>query len=163
LNYLLDTSTVSEWTKPLPDPGVVKWLAEVDEDRVFLSVITLAEVRYGIECMPNSKRRRQLGVWLRDELIDRFAGRILAVDPLVAGVWGQLIARTQAIGRTVGIMDGFVSATAEVHQMTVVTRNVTHFRDLGHPVFNPWTSWQPSPAIVSPPHCNQFKQFEWRD
>jgi toxin FitB len=140
LNYLLDTNTVSEWTKPHPDPGVVKWLAEADEDRVFLSVITLAEMRYGIERMATGAQRNRLGVWLRDELTVRFEGRILPVDPAVAEAWGQLIARTKAIGRTVGIMDGFVSAIAALHQMTVVTRNVTHFRDLGHPVFNPWTS-----------------------
>jgi toxin FitB len=140
LNYLLDTNVVSEWIKPRPDPGVIKWLAEADEDRVFLSVITLAEVRYGIERMTMGAQRNRLGVWLRDELTGRFEGRILPVDPAVAEAWGQLIAHAQTIGRTVGIMDGFVSAIAALHQMTVVTRNVTHFRDLGHPVFNPWTS-----------------------
>jgi toxin FitB len=133
LNYLLDTNVVSEWIKPRPDPGVIKWLAEADEDRVFLSVITLAEVRYGIERMTMGAQRNRLGVWLRDELTGR-------VDPAVAEAWGQLMAHAQAIGRTIGIMDGFVSAIAALHQMTVVTRNVTHFRDLGHPVFNPWTS-----------------------
>ncbi|HEY1948478.1 MAG TPA: type II toxin-antitoxin system VapC family toxin [Bryobacteraceae bacterium] len=140
MNYLLDTNVVSEWIKPRPDPGVIKWLAEADEDRVFLSVITLAEVRYGIERMAMGAQRDHLGVWLRDELTGRFEGRILPVDPAVAEAWGQLIARAQATGRTLGIMDGFVSAIAALHQMTVVTRNVTHFRDLGHPVFNPWTS-----------------------
>jgi predicted nucleic acid-binding protein len=139
LNYLLDTNVVSEWIKPRPDPGVIKWLAEADEDRVFLSVITLAEVRYGIERMAMGAERNRLGVWLRDELTGRFEGRILPVDPAVAEAWGQLIAHAQTIGRTVGIMDGFVSAIAALHQMTVVTRNVTHFRDLGHPIFNPWT------------------------
>jgi toxin FitB len=140
LNYLLDTNVVSEWIKPRPDTGVIKWLAEADEDRVFLSVITLAEVRYGIERMTMGAQRNRLGVWLRDELTGRFEGRILPVDPAVAEAWGQLIAHAQTIGRTVGIMDGFVSAIAALHKMTVVTCNVTHFRDLGHPVFNPWTS-----------------------
>jgi toxin FitB len=138
LNYLLDTNVVSEWIKPRPDAGVIKWLAEADEDRVFLSVVTLAEVRYGIERMPAGARRNRLSSWLRNEVTERFASRILPVDLSVSEVWGQLLARTQAVGRTLGIMDGFVSATAEVHQMTVVTRNVTHFRDLGHPIFNPW-------------------------
>jgi toxin FitB len=138
LNHLLDTSVVSEWIKPQPDAGVIKWLAEADEDRVFLSVVTLAEIRYGIELLPMGARRNRLSNWLRNEVTERFAGRILPVDPSVAEVWGQLLARTKAVGRTLGIMDGFVSATAEVHQMTVVTRNVTHFQGLGHPIFNPW-------------------------
>jgi toxin FitB len=89
--------------------------------------------------MAMSAQRNRLSAWLRDELTERFVGRILPIDLPVAEAWGQLIARTQAIGHTVGIMDGFVSAIAEVHQMTVVTRNVTHFRDLGRPIFNPWT------------------------
>ena len=139
MNYLLDTNVVSEWTKPQPDAGVIKWLAEADEDRVFLSAVTLAEVRYGIELLPKGARRDRLSNWLRNELTERFAGRILPIDSSVAEVWGQLLARTQAVGRTLSIMDGFISATAEVHQMTVVTRNVTHFQGLGHPIFNPWT------------------------
>jgi toxin FitB len=138
LNYLLDINVVSEWIKPQPDAGVIKWLAEADEDRVFLSVVTLAEIRYGIERMPMGARRNRLSSWLRNEVIERFAGRILQVDTAVSEVWGQVLARTKAVGRTLGIMDGFVSATAEVHQMTVVTRNDRHFQDVGLPIVNPW-------------------------
>lgn len=138
MNYLLDTNIVSEWVKPTPDPGVIKWLAEADEDRVFLSVITLAELRRGIERMPAGERRSRLNSWLRDELTQRFAGRILPIDLGIAESWGQLLARSQTMGRTLGIMDGFLSATAEVHHMTMVTRNVSDFRDLGLPTFNPW-------------------------
>lgn len=138
MTYLLDTNIVSEWIKPQPALGVIKWLAEADEDRVFLSVVTLAELRYGIERMPDGERRRRLHVWLKDELPVRFEGRILPVDRPVAEAWGQLLARSRAVGRTIAIMDGFLSATAEVHQMTMVTRNVSDFSDLRHPIVNPW-------------------------
>lgn len=138
MTYLLDTNVVSEWIKPRPEPGVIKWLAEADEDRVYLSVVTLAELRFGIQRMPPGERRNRLNAWLKDELIERFEGRILPIDPPVAEAWGQLLARGRVLGRTLAIMDGFLSATAEVHHMTMVTRNVPDFLDLGHPVVNPW-------------------------
>ena len=92
MSFLLDTNVVSEWTKPRPNPGVVAWLAEVDEDRVFLSVITLTELRYGIERMASSNRRKRLGEWLEEELPLRFEGRVLSVDPAVADVCGKIVA-----------------------------------------------------------------------
>ena len=83
MNFMLDTNVVSEWTKPRPDSGVVDWLAQIDEDAVFLSVVTFAELRHGIERLPASKRRKQLDEWLRGELPLRFEQRILRVDGAV--------------------------------------------------------------------------------
>jgi predicted nucleic acid-binding protein len=140
MNSLLDTNVVSEWVKPRPDPGVITWLAEVDEDRVFLSVVTLAELRYSIERMPVGARRNRLNLWLREELPLRFTGRILPVTPAVAEAWGYVAARSQAGGRTMSIMDTFLAATVEVHGLTMVTRNVADFSVLGHSVLNPWTA-----------------------
>src|SRR5262245_12811677 len=80
VSFLLDTNVVSEWVRQRPDPGVVAWLADVDEDRVFISVITLAELRYGIESMSDGARRRRLAEWLQHELPQRFEGRVLSVD-----------------------------------------------------------------------------------
>ena len=80
MRYLLNTNVVSEWTKPRPNPGVVEWLAQVDEDEVFLSVVTFAELRHGIERLPAGRRRRQLDAWLRGELAQRFEGRIALID-----------------------------------------------------------------------------------
>lgn len=139
MNYLLDTNVVSEWVKPRPDPGVVAWLAEADEDRVFISVITLAELRHGVERMATGARRGRLDTWLRDELPLRFEGRALPVDGAVAEAWGKTMARGQAAGRPVSAMDAFVAATAEVHGLTLVTRNVSDFVVLGQPIVNPWT------------------------
>lgn len=140
MTYLLDTNLVSEWTKPRPDIGVVAWLAEADEDRLFISVITLAELRHGIERLPVGARRKRLDAWLNDELPTRFEGRTLLIDPETAQAWGRLMARAQATGRALGAMDGFIAATAERHDFTLVTRNVADFESLGIRLENPWLS-----------------------
>src|SRR5271169_173822 len=99
MSFLLDTNVVSEWMKPRPNPGVVAWLADVDEDRVFLSVITLTELRYGIERMPPGHRRKRLDEWLEEVLPLRFEGRILSIDAAVADACGKVVARSEALGR----------------------------------------------------------------
>jgi hypothetical protein len=109
-----------------------------DEDRVFLSVITLAELRYGVERMPAGARRSRLERWLQLELPARFEGRILPVDEKIADTWGKVVSRYESAGRPIGIMDAFLAATAEVHRLTLVTRNAGHF-PLLKTVLNPWT------------------------
>jgi len=84
VNFLLDTNVVSEWIKPRPNAGVVSWLHETDEDRTFLSVITLMELRYGVERMPVGNPRVRLDDWIVNELTLRFEGRILPINPIVA-------------------------------------------------------------------------------
>lgn len=138
MSFLLDTNVVSEWVKPRPDPGVVAWLAEADEDRVFISAVTIAEIRYGIERLALGKRRDQLNRWLIDDLPVRFEDRILSVDAQVGDRWGRVMARGQAAGRPVSIMDAFIAATAERHDMDLVTRNVADFASLGVRVVSPW-------------------------
>ena len=123
MSFLLDTNVVSEWVKPRPDPGVIAWLAQADEDRTFLSVITLAELRHGIERMAEGSRRRRIDSWLRDELPLRFEDRVLAIDDAVADAWGKVMAQREAGGRRIAPMDAFLAATAQVHGLTVVTRN----------------------------------------
>jgi len=140
VSFLLDTKIVSEWVEPRPDSGVITWLADVDEDRVFLSVVSIAELRFGIERLPTGTRRNRLDVWLREELPLRFESRILPVTAAVAEAWGQVLARSQATGHPISIMDGFLAATAEVHRLTMVTRNVSDFSVLGKSVLNPWTA-----------------------
>jgi len=138
VNFLLDTNAVSEWVKPRPNPGLIRWMESADEDRVFLSVISLAELRYGVERMPPGARRSRLEQWLRDELPLRFERRILPVDNDVAEAWGRTVSRSEALGRPMGAMDAFLSATAEVHHLTLVTRNVSDFVML-KAVVNPWS------------------------
>jgi len=139
MSFLLDTNVVSEWTKPQPNRGVITWLEEADEDRVFLSVATLAELRHGIERLPAGNRRKLLDDWLRDELPLRFESRILSVDETVADEWGRLVARCEGRGRPLAAMDGLIAATAEVHSLTLVTRNTTDFQSAVKPILNPWS------------------------
>ena len=138
MNFLLDTNAVSEWVKPRPNPGVIRWMEAADEDRVFLSVISLAELRYGVERLAPGARRSRLEAWLQDELPLRFEGRILPVDDNVAGAWGRAVARGEALGRPMGVMDAFLAATAETHHLILVTRDVSHFPVLKN-VLNPWS------------------------
>lgn len=138
MNFLLDTNIVSEWAKPRPDAGVVTWLAEADEDRVFISVITLAELRHGIERLPAGARRDRLDAWLTGQLPSRFEARVLAVDVGTANAWGRVMARSEAGGRRSGAMDAFIAATAEQHNLTLVTRNVADFDALGIRLLDPW-------------------------
>jgi toxin FitB len=138
MSYLLDTATVSEWTKPRPDPGVVRWLAEVDEDQTYLSVATITELRYGVERLATGRRRAALESWLEGELLDRFEERLLPVDREVADAWGRLLARLERRGRPLGGRDALIAATAECRDLQVVTRNVADFEPTGVPVVNPW-------------------------
>ena len=138
MSFLLDTNVISEWVKPEPDPQVVAWLKEVAEERVFLSVASLAEVRRGIELMPAGKRRDRLAAWLTEDLPVRFEGRILDVDGRIADAWGIVMARGQKAGSNIGTLDALFAATAEVHGLTLVTRNVKDFLKLGIRLLNPW-------------------------
>ena len=140
MSFLLDTNVVSEWTRPRPDTGVVRWLAEADEDRVFISVVTLAELRHGIERLPAGARRDRLALWLTEQVPARFEARVLPVDAEAAHCWGRVMARAQAAGRPIGTMDAFIAATAERHDLVLVTRNVSDFAAAGVRLLNPWTS-----------------------
>ena len=138
MSYLLDTNVVSEWSKPRPNPGVIEWLSQVAEDDVFLSVVTFAELRHGIERLPAGRRRRQLDKWLRGEFALRFEGRIVLIDGAIADEWGRLVARQEARGRPIAAMDGLIAATAQVHALTLVTRNAADFQVSVKAVLNPW-------------------------
>lgn len=138
MNFLLDTNVVSEWTKPRPNDGVIAWLAGVDEDRVFLSVVTLAEVRLGIERLPSGQRRTRLEAWLVDDLAARFEGRLLPITAETADRWGRVVARAQSAGRVLAAMDAWIVATCEQHGLTLVTRDVADLASSGVDVLNPW-------------------------
>jgi predicted nucleic acid-binding protein len=138
MNFLLDTNAISEWVKPRPNPGLIGWMELADEDRIFISVISLAELRYGVERMAAGNRRHRLERWLEHELPLRFESRILVVNTDVAEAWGSTVSRSEAAGRPIGAMDAFLAATAVTHEMTLVTRNVSDF-PLLKAVLNPWT------------------------
>lgn len=137
--WLIDTNIISEWVRPRPDPAVVRWLEEVDEERVFLSVVSLAEIRFGIERLAPGRRRTRLDQWLREELPIRFEGRIVAVDEDVADACGRLMARARSAGRGLGAMDALIAATSLSCDLVLATRNRADFEALGiglHAAFN---------------------------
>ena len=138
MSFLLDTNTVSEWVRPRPNSGLMSWMESADEDQIFISVISFAELRYGVDRMAQGSRSSRLEHWLRDELPVRFENRILPVDTHVAELWGRTVSRSEAAGRPISAMDAFLAATAETHQLTLVTRNVSDF-PLLKAVLNPWT------------------------
>jgi predicted nucleic acid-binding protein len=106
---------------------------------VFISVVTLAELRHGVERLPAGARRDRLDVWLTEQVPGRFETRMLSVDAETANSWGRIMARGQAKGRPVGTMDAFIAATAEQYDLTVITRNVSDFDALGIRLINPWS------------------------
>src|SRR5579864_818686 len=130
MNFLLDTYAVSEWVKPRPNPGLIRWMESADEDRLFLSVITLAELHYGVQWMPAGRRRTRVERWLSLEVPLRFERRVLPVSERIAVAWGRVVSLTESAGRPISAMDAFLAATAQVHDLTLVTRNVDHFRAL---------------------------------
>jgi len=139
MNFLLDTNVIPEPMKARPNAGVVAWLAEVDEDSVFLSVVTITELRYGIERLATGRRRERLDAWLRKDLSSRFKGRILPIDVEVADTCGRLVARSESVGRAMEPRDAFIAATAEVHGLTLVTRDASDFEATVSTIVTPWT------------------------
>ena len=138
MNYLIDTNVLSEARRPEPNRAVIEWLHGVDEDRAFISVISLAEIRRGVALMDKGRRRDALIKWLTHDLAERFAGRILAVDERVAFAWGDPLAEAKRGGAGLASMDGLLAATALVHDLTLVTRNLRDFQAFDVKLFDPW-------------------------
>lgn len=138
MNFLLDTNVISEPMKARPNAGVLAWLAQINEDSVFLSVVTITELRYGIERLASGRRRDRLDGWLRKDLIARFEGRIFSIDFEIADACGRLVARSESLGRPIEPRNAFIAATAEVHGLTLVTRNASHFETTVKAIVTPW-------------------------
>ena len=136
--FRLDTNVPSERTRPQPDPRVVQWLEDTEDDLMYLSVITVGEVCKGITVHPEPHRRAGLRRLFENELRPWFAGRFLPVTEAIAERWGILERECQLSGIGFNAPDGLIAATALEHDLTVVTRNVRDFAGFGVPVFNQW-------------------------
>jgi len=119
---------------------VLRWLRELDEDRVFISVVSIAEIRRGVALLPSDRRRDRLAEWLSRELPERFASRVLKIDFAIAERWGDLMAESKRAGMALEPMDAFLAATALTHDLTLATRNIRDFQACGVRLFNPWTA-----------------------
>ena len=136
--FLLDTNCVSELVRVKPEPRVLEWMEAADEGLLYLSVLTLGEIRKGLAGLAQGKRRTQLETWLEVELRSRFSGRILAIDAPVADRWGVLAAQARRNGTSLPIIDGLLAATALHYNLTVVSRNASDFANAQVEVLNPW-------------------------
>jgi predicted nucleic acid-binding protein len=136
--FLLDTNIISELVKPKPEANVIEWIENTDESLLYLSVLTLGEIRRGIAALPQSRRRATLEAWLDKDLYARFEDRILAVDREVADRWGLLTAAARNSGKVLPVIDGLLTATALEHNLTLVTRDTGQIPSMGVAVFNPW-------------------------
>ncbi|MGC2466676.1 MAG: type II toxin-antitoxin system VapC family toxin [Candidatus Acidiferrum sp.] len=136
--FLLDTNCISEVVRVNPEPRVMAWMDAADESLLYLSVLTLGEIRKGLAALPQGRRRTQLETWLDVELRARFSGRILSVDSHVADRWGWVAATAKRAGKALSVIDGLLAATALHHNLTLVSRNTTDFAHLQVPLLNPW-------------------------
>lgn len=135
MSYLLDTNVISELRRKKPDTAVLEWFAGRRASTLFLSVLTVGELRKGVELVLEPGRRMALLDWLETELPNYFLGRILPVDARVADRWGRMLA---SAGRPVPAIDSLLAATAVCYGLTLVTRNLRDFNQFGIDIINPW-------------------------
>jgi len=138
VKYLLDTCLISELVKKEPNPAVVAWLDEQDEQKLFLSVLNLGELQKAVSKLSDSTRKSELQAWIALDLVERFDGRIIEVDRATALCWGRLQGEAEQAGEKLPVMDSLIAATAAAHGLVVVTRNVRDMERCGATVCNPW-------------------------
>lgn len=128
---LLDTSVVSQRIKSSPDEKIMRWLSQLPEESAFLSVVTIQELRTGVQLLPPGRKRRDLESWLVSDIHRGYAGRILPVTEEIADTCGRLIAQARKTGTTPEMNDVLIAATALVHELAIATLNRKHFVRLG--------------------------------
>ena len=137
MSYLLDTNVISETVRRQQNKLVIEWLKQIPAEALFVSVLTLGEIRKGVEGLADKKRKEKLRLWLEHDLPIWFEGRVLPIDLSVAERWGRLLAE---IGRPVPTIDSLLAATALHYELRLVTRNAKDFDYPGLEVINPWQS-----------------------
>ncbi len=138
MSYLLDTCLISELVRPAPNERVVQWVDACNEYELFLSVLTLGEIQKGIAKLASGKKKTTLTLWLKDELEIRFAERMIPVSPDIALMWGTMLGDAESRGRALSAIDALIAATAVVHDLVLVTRNISDFSGCPIEILNPW-------------------------
>ncbi len=137
MNYLLDTCVLSETIKPKPAESVVRWLSAQQESHLFVSVLTLGELRKGIERLPAGKKKHELFLWLA-RLSSVYSTRFLDFDSECAMTWGEITAKAETAGHPLPVIDSMIAATALTKTCTLVSRNVDDYANTDAKVINPW-------------------------
>jgi predicted nucleic acid-binding protein len=135
VSYLLDTCTILEMLRPTPSKHVLAWLGAIPAQALFISVLSLGEIRKGIEKLDEGARRRRLAAWLEFEVPAWFGNNVLGIDAATSDEWGRLAARCQ---KTFSAVDALIAATALHHRLSVVTRNERDFAPMAVSIVNPW-------------------------
>lgn len=135
MSYLLDTNVLSETIKFTPNQSVLNWFQSVPSESLYISVITIGEIRKGIEKLEAGSKKEKILTWLEHSLPDWFEGRILPIDFDVSDRWGYIIGNSE---KTFSSIDSLIAATAMIHNLKLVTRNVSDFPIPGLEVINPW-------------------------
>lgn len=125
MSYLLDTNIISETIKPKPNTRLLEWLKEVPNDSLYLSAITIGEIKKGIELLSPSKKKEFYSLWLERDLTNMFSGRILKIDTKVAKIWGQICAKHRS-----PVIDALIAATAIANNLKLVTLNLKDFKSI---------------------------------
>jgi len=138
MRYLLDTCVLSEFLKKQSNEKILEWFDRQIEESLYVSVLTIGEIRKGITRLPGSKRKTELARWLQSVVI-RYDGRLLSVDIETANLWGDLKARLEPQGRSLPVIDSLLAATALEHDLVIVTRNADDFALTGAQILNIWS------------------------
>ncbi|MGA2297351.1 MAG: type II toxin-antitoxin system VapC family toxin [FCB group bacterium] len=138
MKYLIDTNVLSELLKNEPDINVVKWINKCQQSDLFISVLTLGEIKKGIQKLVTSRKKVQLSKWLENDLIKKFGKNIIKIDLPISLRWGIINAQAEEAGKNIPVIDSLIAATAIEYNLTLVTRNVKDFSQTNCKLFNPW-------------------------
>jgi len=139
LNYLLDTCIISELVKPTPNENVINWLNQTPNERLFLSVITIGEIRKGLTKLPESKKKNRLTNWL-NTLLEDYQARIYSINLTIAENWGNIQGKAENNGTPLASLDSLIAAVAYTYNLIVVTRNESDFTASNVTLLNPWNN-----------------------
>jgi toxin FitB len=139
---LVDTNVISEPLRKTPDPVVIEWIDAQSLETLYLSAITVAELRFGVASLPTGKRRDRLHESMENRVLPLFTGRVLAFDLPASQAYAELMSRARAAGLAIGAADGYIAATAAANRMAVATRDAAAFEAAGIPVIDPWRQQQ---------------------
>jgi toxin FitB len=138
--WLVDTNILSELRRPRPEPKVIAFVAAQPLDSLFVSSVTLAEIRFGIELVADAGKRAELSDWLTHKVRPMFDRRVLPVTEDIMFKWRLLVEHGRKVGHTFSQPDLIIAATALEHGLTIVSRDMTDYERARVPVLNPWST-----------------------